>query len=195
LEEHKLIFSTLFTFRVLMREGQLDPAELDHMMVGRIDQNIPLMSDQARSFLSEATWTLCKSLEALPAFYGFTQQVEANILQWKKWYNEERAELVDISKIFKELSRFQKLLLFQALRPDRLTSALQLFIKVEMGERFVEQPAFSLATSLSQLSKATPLFFVLFPGVDPTQELEDVAQQFDIRTSNGRLVNISMGQG
>lgn len=39
------------------------------------------------------------------------------------------------------------------------------------------------------------MFFVLFPGVDPTPEVERVAAQFDISSSNKRFINISMGQG
>jgi dynein heavy chain len=36
---------------------------------------------------------------------------------------------------------------------------------------------------------------VLFPGVDPTPDVEKVAATFDISSNNGRFINISMGQG
>lgn len=39
----------------------------------------------------------------------------------------------------------------------------------------------------------TPIFFVLFPGVDPTPQVENIAKDFDISTANGRFHNISMG--
>lgn len=38
-----------------------------------------------------------------------------------------------------------------------------------------------------------PIFFVLFPGVDPTPQVENVAKKFDISILNGKFVNISMG--
>lgn len=41
----------------------------------------------------------------------------------------------------------------------------------------------------------TPIFFVLFPGVDPTPQVENIAANFDISIANGKFVNISMGQG
>lgn len=41
----------------------------------------------------------------------------------------------------------------------------------------------------------TPIFFVLFPGVDPTPQVERTAALFDISIANGKFVNISMGQG
>jgi len=40
-----------------------------------------------------------------------------------------------------------------------------------------------------------PLFFVLFPGVDPTGDVLKMANSFDISAENKRFVNISMGQG
>jgi len=40
-----------------------------------------------------------------------------------------------------------------------------------------------------------PIFFVLFPGVDPTPDVEKVAAKYDISIKNGRFTNISMGQG
>ena len=36
---------------------------------------------------------------------------------------------------------------------------------------------------------------MLFPGTDPTPTVEALARKFQITESNGRLVNISMGQG
>jgi len=38
-----------------------------------------------------------------------------------------------------------------------------------------------------------PIFFVLFPGVDPTPDVEKVAARYDISLKNGRFINISMG--
>uniref|UniRef100_A0A7S1M867 Dynein heavy chain n=1 Tax=Alexandrium catenella TaxID=2925 RepID=A0A7S1M867_ALECA len=41
----------------------------------------------------------------------------------------------------------------------------------------------------------TPFFFVLFPGVDPTPTIEGLGRKLGITEANGRLINISMGQG
>jgi dynein heavy chain len=41
----------------------------------------------------------------------------------------------------------------------------------------------------------TPMFFVLFPGVDPTPEVEFIGQQNGKKISDGTFINISMGQG
>ena len=39
------------------------------------------------------------------------------------------------------------------------------------------------------------MFFVLFPGVDPTPEVERVGESQEITANNGKFINISMGQG
>jgi dynein heavy chain len=47
----------------------------------------------------------------------------------------------------------------------------------------------------SESGPATPLFFVLFPGVDPTPEVEKMALENGKSLANGKLTIISMGQG
>lgn len=64
-----------------------------------------------------------------------------------------------------------------------------------MGEPFIEQPAFDMYTTYKEMTPKVPVFFVLFPGVDPTPDVEQVGARFDISISNGRFTNISMGQG
>lgn len=44
-------------------------------------------------------------------------------------------------------------------------------------------------------SSLIPIFFVLFPGVDPTKDVERIGKNYDVSSTNGRFINISMGQG
>lgn len=61
------------------------------------------------------------------------------------------------------------------MRPDRLTSAMANYVAEEMGDKYVEQPPFSIFETFGEMAPTTPVFFVLFPGVDPTPEVERVA--------------------
>jgi len=45
------------------------------------------------------------------------------------------------------------------------------------------------------MNPATPIFFVLFPGVDPTPEVERVGRKNGVTIAGGNFINISMGQG
>ena len=81
------------------------------------------------------------------------------------------------------------------MRPDRLPSALSIFIGERLGEKYIEQLPFNMEETFSETSPTTPIFFVLFPGVDPTPEVERQGAKLDISIMNGRFRNISMGQG
>ena len=54
------------------------------------------------------------------------------------------------------------------MRPDRVSSALNNYVKEMMDERYVQQPPFNIFETFAETDKKIPIFFVLFPGVDPT---------------------------
>jgi len=95
----------------------------------------------------------------------------------------------------KELSLFHRILLLRALRPDRLTNALTAFISANLGVDYVEQPTFDIVATYAETNVQTPIFFVLFPGVDPTPEVELIGAMNGKTIADGSFVNISMGQG
>ena len=82
-----------------------------------------------------------------------------------------------------------------SLRPDRLSSSLSNFVEANLGAEFVEQQPFDIEMTYKETSPMTPIFFVLFPGTDPTPIVENMGRKLNITSSNGKFVNISMGQG
>lgn len=76
-----------------------------------------------------------------------------------------------------------------------MSSALSNYVADEMGDKYVEQPPFNMIETFMEMSPTTPIFFVLFPGVDPTTDVERIAATYDISSFNGKFINISMGQG
>lgn len=61
-----------------------------------------------------------------------------------------------------------------------------------MGMNYVLQQPYNMAETYLETSPATPMFFVLFPGVDPTPWVESLARTLDITTENGeRATHIS----
>ena len=83
----------------------------------------------------------------------------------------------------------------RALRTDRVTAALTGFIIEYMGERYMVQAPFSMESTFMDSSSATPLFFVLFPGVDPGDAIEALGNKLGFTEVAGNFVSISMGQG
>jgi len=96
-----------------------------------------MMPDVLKNFMTEPIWCGVKALESIPIFANISQSLEQDSLQWKKWFNEEKAESADLPKAFKEVGKFHRLLLLRAMRPDRLSSALSSFIHESMGEEYV----------------------------------------------------------
>ncbi len=128
-------------------------------------------------------------------FSSFISNLGEESLHWRKWYGEEKAELADLPKAYRDVSLFHRLLILRTLRPDRIPNALVTFINDNMSPGFTEQEPFSMEKTFQEMGPTTPVFFVLFPGVDPTLDVELVGAARDISQENGKFFNISMGQG
>jgi dynein heavy chain len=102
LERHKLIVSSMLTFRILQRSGELNPAEIGHLILGKADLNPPPLPEPLKGFLNDTIWANVKGLETLPVFNNLGSSLESEYLVWKKWYSEERVEeLGELPKSFK----------------------------------------------------------------------------------------------
>lgn len=81
------------------------------------------------------------------------------------------------------------------MRPDRVSSEITRFLASYLGSDFVEQQPFSMESTYAESTPSTPIFFVLFPGVDPTSWVEALGQKLGMTAASGNFNNISMGQG
>jgi dynein heavy chain len=61
-ERHKLIVSSLLTFRILEREGILKPEEIEHLIISKGDPNPPPLPEPLKSFLTDVIWSNVKGL-------------------------------------------------------------------------------------------------------------------------------------
>jgi dynein heavy chain len=114
---------------------------------------------------------------------------------WRKWYGDEKPESVELPKSVKDLALFYRILLLRAMRPDRLTTGLTEFVTEAMGLEYCESEPFNIVDCATEMNSITPVFFVLFPGTDPTPEVEYIGQLAGKLISDGTFINISMGQG
>ena len=67
---------------------------------------------------------------------------------------------------WKRMPEFERLLLFRALRPDRLTAAMKKFVTNIIGAKYVTSQPYDLERSFVDASPGTPIFVFLSPGVD-----------------------------
>jgi dynein heavy chain 2 len=92
---------------------------------------------------------------------------------WSNWAKNPRCEL-DFPPQFSK-NAFHKLMVLQALRPDRLQSAIKVYVCEAVGVSSVSPPPMNFQALVNETGPATPVLFVTTAGADPTQELEEFA--------------------
>merc|ERR1711871_748727 len=153
------------------------------------------MSQILAEWLPESAWLGLQALKELKAFEKLPDDMDSSPEMWQRWYNLEKPEVVDMPKEYKSLDDWKKILVLQVLRPDRVTIAMGQFIKDRMGAKYIDEEAFNMRGCFNESSPSTPIFFVLFPGVDPTPDVETLGNELGFTSSKGNYINISMGQG
>uniref|UniRef100_A0A7S2IQH3 Dynein heavy chain n=1 Tax=Haptolina brevifila TaxID=156173 RepID=A0A7S2IQH3_9EUKA len=195
-EKDRLIFSSQLGIRIAGRRGELPAEELDFLI------KAPRFMDgaersEALAWLPEACWGTVQALsEALPdAFAGLPGDMDGSWKRWKEWFDNEQPENEPLPGEWKRLPGFQRLLVMRALRPDRMMLAVKYWVKEEMGVEYYNAIPFDLPASFEDASPATPIFFLLSPGVDPLADVRTIARPAEKTEANGLFFSVSLGQG
>jgi len=158
--------------------------------------NPPSMTAKVQEYLTPLQWGAVCALKEVDPFKGITEDLELNVEAWREWIEFKDPEEQELPGDWqKKVPAFAKLLLVRALRSDRVTASLAAFINEYMGTRYMVQEPFSLAATFEDSTSQTPLFFVLFPGVDPGDDIEALGKKLGFTETLGNYVSISMGQG
>ncbi len=194
-EVDKLTVATLLTLKILVNDGKMDAKEADFLIQSKVSID-PGNMGPLHEWLPESIWPKIKALESMPRFKGLGDNMQSDSDDWQSWFDVEKAESAKLPGDYeKSLTQFDKLILLRALRPDRLLNSLSIFIESMMGKDYVTQKPFSMKETYDETTNKTPIFFVLFAGVDPTPWVESLGKEMGITLENKRFVNISMGQG
>eukprot|EP00947_MAST-08B_sp_MAST-8B-sp1_P001611 g1611.t1 len=194
-EKDKLTISTILTFRILERDGQLSAPQLESIITApeKPDAERP---ENLAHWLPVVSWKRIKRLEVFKEPFGkLGNEIMDNGDEWNEWFDLAFPETEKCPDPFKDIDTFARLQILRALRPDRLLSGLRMYVDEKMGASYVNQSPFDMKKAYLESSPAVPVFFVLFPGVDPTRDVEALGKEYDITTENKKFVNISMGQG
>ncbi len=95
---------------------------------------------------------------------------------WSKWNSINECE----SQIpqDKQLTSFQRLLVIQAFRPDRLESAMRQFVCHLLDIQDISPETLNLKKLYSKETISTePILIIISPGADPSSELRDLAME------------------
>ncbi|KAK3861449.1 hypothetical protein Pcinc_032598 [Petrolisthes cinctipes] len=190
-EKDKLIFAAQMTFQVLASQGQVGTAELDLLLRFPIQPNVVSPID----FLTNNSWGAIRSLSQVDEFRNLDRDIENSVKRWRMYCECEAPEREKLPGEWKGRSDVQRLVIMRALRPDRMTNAMQTFIEERMGRKYVEGENIDFYQSYQESGPSTPIFFILSPGVDPLKEVERLGQRLGYTCENRRLHNVSLGQG
>ncbi|CAF0886754.1 unnamed protein product, partial [Adineta ricciae] len=190
-EQHKLIFTSQMVFQILLTNKEIDTKELEFLLRYPYVPNLTSPVD----FLNDQSWGGIKALSTMDEFHNLDRDIEGSAKRWKKFVESEAPEKEKFPQEWKSKTSLQKLCLMRALRPDRMLYALSLFVEEKLGRKYVENRTIEFARSYEETTKATPIFFILSPGVDPLKEVESLGRKMGFTADNGKFHNISLGQG
>jgi dynein heavy chain len=124
------------------------------------------MANPADDWLIEKGWVDVLNLARLKAFAGFDKDFGAHVAHYREYFDSEAPHRHPLPQPWQDrLSPFQKLLVLRCLRVDKMEEAVQEFVELNMGRRFIEPPTFNLEESFRGSSPTSPMIFVLSPGM------------------------------
>ncbi|KAK5608849.1 Cytoplasmic dynein 2 heavy chain 1 [Crenichthys baileyi] len=125
-----------------------------------------------------------------PAFYQTLCLSDSDL--WLSFLQSSQCEQEIPSSITRKISLFQQLLLVQAVRPDRLQSAMTAFASQALGMKELSPPPLNLRRLYTETMEWEPVLIIISPGADPSQELVELAAE---TIGRDNYHEISMGQG
>jgi dynein heavy chain 2 len=113
-----------------------------------------------------------------------------NMTKWNRFSSSLEAEK-DLPPL-KGVTPFQRVLIIQMLRPDRLHSALVQFCTDMLRIESISPPPLSLAGLYAESEPTTPLLLISSPGSDASKELQEFAEK---TVGAGNYEELAMGGG
>ncbi|KAJ3088912.1 Cytoplasmic dynein 2 heavy chain 1 [Quaeritorhiza haematococci] len=159
--------------------GQIVPADNDEKAADPLASWVPTDRKLAFSQLQSVLPNIAQSAQF------------SNVDVWGRWIKSSNCEQEFPQG--KNISPFQKLLIIQALRPDRLATAMNDFCCSVLSLESLAPPVLNIKRLFQdETSPSEPILLITTPGADPSQELRECATK-----ENGvqRFTQIAMGQG
>lgn len=192
-EKHKLLLSMQLCVKILQSSDAVNMQEWTYLLRGGfVVDKAAQPANPAPAWISEEMWDNVSMLEELPNFKGVVASFEQASMVWEEWYREGEPEVAELPGEWEaKCDELQRLVFVRCLRPDRVIFAATSYVANNLGRKFVEPPVLDLGEVYVDSNPLTPIIFVLSPGVDPTSNLRQLAQQ----QSQDDLVAIALGQG
>lgn len=169
--------------------------------------NCPILTsvpNPLKKWLPDKAWYSIQKLIEIEGFEAFSTNLSKDApARFQMWYNELDPEDRPLPLEWRSLEAqpFQKLLVVRCMRPDRVTTALNNFIRMTLpkGGDFVDCDAALSSIGVLELafqdsSSITPIFFILSAGANPVKDVESLCLK-EKMDPNKHLHTIALGQG
>lgn len=196
-EKHKLLLSLQICVKLKMSEGEIEEDEWSFFLRGGLvmDRSTQPLKPPF-DWITPLAWDNITELEKqLPeTFSGIASAVNLNPKEWQRWFlstkpEPENAQFPGEWETKCE-DRLKRMIVLRCLRPDRIIFSIRNFVEFYMKKDFIENRPTNLSEVYEESKSATPIIFVLSPGVDPTEQLKKLAEK-----EGQRIESISLGRG
>ena len=195
-EIHKLMFSLQMTLRIMAGDGTLDTAELDFFLKGNLSLE-KCKDPPPGDFISDSGWhDMQRLIKMGDHFKDLTNDVKANIAEWRAWYDLDAPEAVKYPCGYdQKLNLMQKMMLLRCFRVDRVFIAITKFVIGQMSEYFVTPPVLDFDIIFKDSTPMVPVIFVLSPGADPATDLFKLSVKCGMSGPKMKYMALGQGQG
>ncbi|XP_066254312.1 dynein axonemal heavy chain 6 [Euwallacea similis] len=195
-ERHKLVFSFMLCIAILQQKGEIIDAQWEFLLRGPVGSksiakkpDVPTITDamwQGANFLASTY----KQFQMLPE--EITKAISVTVGSYSVVIKVVPNALASNVNWDETLADFEKLLLIRTLQEEKLVFVIMEFVKLNLGQAFIESPPVSLNLLYQDTSNAVPLIFVLSTGLDPFRTFQRFAADMGY---SDKLKSISLGQG
>jgi len=203
-ERHKQIFLSQLTFR-LMQKKIVEVNYTNQQMSFLINcPSTTAVPNPLKKWLPDKAWYAINKLIEIEGFEQFATNLSKDApARFQMWYNEldpeDRALPLEWRSL--EAQPFLKLLVVRCMRPDRVTTALNNFIRTTLpkGVDYTECDSGISSIGILELaftdsSSTTPIFFILSAGANPVKDVEAICIKEKMDPVK-HLHTIALGQG
>jgi len=197
-EKDKLLFSFLITAKIGLSETRaLNSKEWNFFLRGPSVES--KKQDEPPEYLDVKRYRALQGLEMVHVnFMKITESFKdsSDKLLWKYIVEDDDPVNLDFPKKFQDsLSNFQKILVLNVLRPEKLILMVKKYVSDALGASFTVSPAFDLKEAYEDTSSTTPIIFILSPGADPMNYLKKLAEEKEMDGPKFHPLSLGQGQG
>jgi dynein heavy chain len=187
-EKDKLLFSFVMAVKIMMGEQnektrwyqKIFQNELRFFLAGPSGDLEVTYPQNPTTWISPNDWRNFYSQiygmsKLHPDFDGIEKDFMINHWDYRGYFESNKLEARLPEPYDYRLTDFQRLILIKALRFDKITNLLSLFVERGIGKEYTEPPTFELIKSFKDSASAIPLLFVLSTGSDPKNEFQSLA--------------------